>query len=117
MSLGDEEAMAMGVNVRSARALYMIFATIIVAAGSSTCGTIMWVDLVVAHVSRLIIGPDHDSLIPFAALLGGFFLLMTDTIIRILPGGEIPISILTSFIGAPFLGYLLLRQNAQVWKG
>jgi iron complex transport system permease protein len=117
MSLGDEEALAMGINVKSARALYMIFGTVIVAAGSSSCGIIMWVDLLVAHISRLIIGPDHDTLIPFAALTGGLFLLLTDTIIRILPGGELPISIVTSFIGAPFLGYLLLRQNAQAWKG
>jgi iron complex transport system permease protein len=117
MSLGDEEAMAMGVNVKSARALYMIFGTVIVAASSSSCGSIMWVDLVVAHISRLIIGPDHNDLIPFSALTGGLFLLLMDTIVRILPGGEMPISIITSFIGAPFLGYLLLRQNAQVWKG
>jgi iron complex transport system permease protein len=75
------------------------------------------VDMLVAHISRLIIGPDHDTLIPFAALTGGLFLLLTDTIIRVLPGGELPISIVTSFIGAPFLGYLLLKQNAQAWKG
>ena len=116
LALGDEEALSMGVNVRRARILYMLFGTLIVAAGSSSCGIIMWVDLIVAHISRMIIGPDHQQLIPFAAIVGGVFLLLTDTIVRILPGGEIPISIITSFIGAPLLGYLLMKQNAQ-WKG
>jgi iron complex transport system permease protein len=115
MSLGDEEALSMGLNVKFARVFFMLFGTLIVAAGSSSCGIIMWVDLIVAHISRLIVGPDHARLIPFAAILGGVFLLLTDTIVRILPGGEIPISIVTSFIGAPLLGYLLMKQNRQ-WK-
>ncbi len=113
MALGDEEALSMGVNVRLTRILFMLFGTLIVAAGSSSCGIIMWVDLIVAHISRLIVGPDHKRLVPFAALLGAFFLLMTDTIVRSIPGGEIPISIITSFIGAPLLGYLLMKQNKQ----
>ncbi len=113
MALGDEDALSMGVNVKSARILFMLFSTLIVAASSSSCGIIMWVDLIVAHISRLIVGPDHNRLIPFAAILGAFFLLMTDTIVRSLPGGEIPVSIITSFIGAPLLGYLLMKQNKQ----
>jgi iron complex transport system permease protein len=116
MAVGDEEAMSMGLNVKFARVMFMVFGTLIVAAGSSSCGIIMFVDLIVAHISRMIVGPDHDSLIPFAAILGATFLLFTDTIVRILPGGEIPISIITSFIGAPLLGYLLMKQNNQ-WKG
>jgi iron complex transport system permease protein len=116
MAIGDEEAMSMGVNVNRARIVYMLFATLIVAAGSSSCGIIMWVDLIVAHISRMVVGSDHDVLIPFAAILGAAFLLFTDTIVRILPGGEIPISIITSFIGAPLLGYLLMKQNNE-WRG
>lgn len=115
MALGDEEALSMGLNVKFARILFMLFGTLIVAAGSSSCGIIMWVDLIVAHISRLIVGPDHGRLIPFAAALGSVFLLLTDTIVRIMPGGEIPISIVTSFIGAPLLGYLLMKQTKQ-WK-
>jgi iron complex transport system permease protein len=115
MALGDEEALSMGVNVRVARIVFMLFGTLIVAAGSSSCGIIMWVDLIVAHISRLIVGPDHGRLIPFAAVLGGVFLLLTDTIVRIMPNGEVPISIVTSFIGAPLLGYLLMKQNKQ-WR-
>jgi iron complex transport system permease protein len=115
MSLGDEEALSMGVNVKAARVVFMLFATLIAAASSSSCGIIMWVDLIVAHISRTIVGPDHKRLVPFAALTGGFFLLVTDTIVRSIPGGEIPISIITSFIGAPLLGYLLMKQNKQ-WR-
>ena len=115
MALGDEEALSMGVNVRMTRIMFMIFGTLIVAASSSSCGIIMWVDLIVAHISRTIVGPDHKRLIPFAGFLGGFFLLLTDTIVRSIPGGEIPISIITSFIGAPLLGYLLMKQNKQ-WR-
>jgi iron complex transport system permease protein len=115
MALGDEEALSMGVNVKSARVLFMLFGTLIVAAGSSSCGIIMWVDLIVAHISRLIVGPDHARLVPFACVLGGVFLLLTDTIVRNMPNGEIPISIVTSFIGAPLLGYLLMKQTRQ-WK-
>jgi len=115
MAMGDEEALSMGVNVRVMRIVFMLFATLIVAAGSSSCGIIMWVDLIVAHIARLIVGPDHGRLLPFSALLGALFLLCTDTIVRLLPGGEVPISIVTSFIGAPLLGYLLMKQN-QVWK-
>jgi iron complex transport system permease protein len=116
MALGDEEALSMGVNVKATRILFMLFGALIVADVSSSCGIIMWVDLIVAHLSRMIIGSDHDRLIPFAALLGATFLLFTDTIVRNLPGGEIPISIVTSFIGAPLLGYLLMKQN-NGWKG
>nr|WP_320132129.1 iron ABC transporter permease [uncultured Holophaga sp.] len=115
MALGDEEALSMGVNVKVMRLVFMLAATLVVAAGSSSCGIIMWVDLIVAHISRLIIGPDHARLLPFAALTGALFLLFTDTIVRLLPGGEVPISIVTSFIGAPLLGYLLMKQNLA-WK-
>ncbi len=115
MALGDEEALSMGVNVKKVRILFMLLGTLIVSAGSSSCGIIMWVDIISAHISRIIIGPDHDVLVPFSAILGATFLLLTDTIVRILPGGEIPISIITSFFGAPLLGYLLMKQNKQ-WR-
>lgn len=116
MALGDEEALSMGINVTSLRIKFLLFATLIVAAASSSCGIILWVDLIVAHLARGIVGADHKRLIPFAALTGALFLLITDTVVRNIPGGEIPISIITSFMGAPLLGYLLTKQNKQ-WKG
>ncbi|MCL1911256.1 MAG: iron ABC transporter permease [Leptospirales bacterium] len=116
LAVGDEDATSMGLNVKATRAIFVFFGAMIVAAGSSSCGIIMWVDLITAHVSRMFIGPDHKSLIPFSALMGAAFLLLTDTAVRLLPGSEMPISIVTSFIGAPLLGYLLMKQNNAGWK-
>lgn len=113
LALGDEEALALGVNVGRLRAIYIICATLIVASSISVCGTIGWVGLVVPHMARLLIGPGHNQLLGFAALLGAVFMLAMDTLARSLTGGEIPIGIITSFIGAPFLAYLLWRQGEE----
>jgi iron complex transport system permease protein len=116
LSLGDEEATAMGLNVHRERVIYIILATLIVATAISACGAIGWVGLVVPHMARLIMGPDHNQVIPFSAVLGGVFMLVMDTIVRVLPGGEMPIGIITSFLGAPFLTYLLLRKQGGDWQ-
>ncbi len=111
IALGDEEALSLGVNVNKMRLIYISIATLIVASSVSTCGTIGWVGLVVPHMARLIIGPGHNHLLPFAAIIGAVFMILMDTIARTISGGEIPIGIITSFIGAPFLGYLLWKQG------
>ena len=113
MALGDEEAMSLGVNVTKMRFLYIFIATLIVASSVSACGTIGWVGLVVPHMARLIIGPGHNHLVTFAAILGAVFMILMDTIARSISGGEIPIGIITSFIGAPFLAYLLWKQGEE----
>jgi iron complex transport system permease protein len=111
MALGDEEALSLGVKVNNMRLIYIAIATLIVASSVATCGTIGWVGLVVPHMARLIIGPGHNHLLPFAAILGAAFMILMDTLARSISGGEIPIGIITSFIGAPFLGYLLWKQG------
>lgn len=111
MALGDEEALSLGVKVNNMRLIYIAIATLIVASSVATCGTIGWVGLVVPHMARLIIGPGHNHLLPFAAILGATFMILMDTLARSISGGEIPIGIITSFIGAPFLGYLLWKQG------
>jgi iron complex transport system permease protein len=111
MALGDEEALSLGVKVNKMRLIYIAIATLIVASSVATCGTIGWVGLVVPHMARLIIGPGHNHLLPFAAILGAVFMILMDTLARSISGGEIPIGIITSFIGAPFLGYLLWKQG------
>ncbi len=117
MALGDEDAMALGVDVSQARIIYIFISTLIVAASVSACGNIGWVGLVVPHMARLIVGADHDILIPFSALLGGLFMLVMDTMARILPGGEIPVGILTSLVGAPFFAYLLISNEKKgTWQ-
>ncbi len=113
MALGDEEALSLGVNVNRMRLTYIISATLIVASSVSVCGTIGWVGLVVPHMARIIIGPEHNRLVSFAAILGAIFMILMDTIARTISGGEIPVGIITSFVGAPFLGYLLWRQGRE----
>lgn len=116
LAMGDEEAMSLGVNVGKARIVYILLSTLIVAASISACGTIGWVGLVVPHIARLLIGPDHNTLLPFSAVMGGIFMLLMDTMARSLTGAEIPISIITSMIGAPFLAYLLLKHEGRQWQ-
>jgi iron complex transport system permease protein len=111
MTLGDDDAKSLGVDVNKIRIVYIFLSTLMVASSISSCGTIGWVGLVVPHMARLIVGPDHFILLPFSALMGGGFMILMDTIARTITAGEIPISIITSFIGAPFLGYLMLKQE------
>jgi iron complex transport system permease protein len=116
MALGDEDAMALGIDVAKARVIYILIATLIVAASIASCGNIGWVGLIVPHMARSIVGSDHDALIPFSALLGGIFMLVMDTISRTLPGGEIPVGIITAMLGAPFFAYLLIRSEKGPWQ-
>ncbi len=115
MALGEEEALYLGIDVPLRRAAHIIIATLMVAAATASCGSIGWVGLVIPHMARMIIGADHDVLVPFAALLGALFMLCMDTLVRILPGGEIPVGILTAIVGAPCFGYLLLRNKRNPW--
>lgn len=111
MALGDEEALSLGVNVNKMRLIYVVNATLIVASSVSVCGTIGWIGLVVPHIARLIVGPGHDQLVFFAAVLGAVFMILMDTIARTISSGEIPVGIIASFVGAPFFGYLLWKQG------
>ena len=115
MALGKEEALALGIDVSLRRAIHILIATLMVAAATATCGSIGWVGLVIPHMARMIVGADHDVLVPFAALLGGIFMLLMDTLARVLPGGEIPVGILTAIVGAPCFGYLLLQGKRNPW--
>lgn len=116
MALGEEEAMGLGVNVKRALPVFVALATLVVAASISACGTIGWVGLVVPHMARIMIGPDHKHLLPFSMIVGAVFMLLMDTLARSITGAEIPISIMTSLLGAPFLGYLLLREQDKEWN-
>ena len=90
--------------------------TLIVAAPTAYCGNIQWVGLIIPHMARSIVGSDHDALIPFSAVLGGIFMLVMDTISRVLPSGEIPVGILTALLGAPFFAYLLIKAEKGSWQ-
>jgi iron complex transport system permease protein len=113
MSFGDEEAKAMGVNVRYVRVLVIVCSTLLTASSVSLCGVITWVGLVVPHMVRLVAGPNNDVLFPASMLAGGLFLLVVDDFSRVVVPGELPISILTSMIGAPLFIYMLFRGRRE----
>jgi iron complex transport system permease protein len=112
ISLGEEEALSLGVNSGQLRVLLIIAATLITAAAVSVSGLIGWVGLIIPHASRLLIGNDHRYSIPVTAILGGTFLLVVDDVSRLVSTSEIPIGILTSFIGAPVF-LILIAKNSR----
>jgi iron complex transport system permease protein len=81
----------------------------------STCGIIAWVGLMMPHAARMIFGPDHRWTLPGAAILGGIYLLSCDTVARTLTGAEIPLGIVTSIVGAPYLLWLLRSKGRAVY--
>lgn len=114
MTMGDEEARSLGVDVKRTKALLLGLATFITSVSVATVGIIAWVGLIMPHIARMTIGPDHRYLLPAAAVMGGLFMVICDTIARTLVMGEIPISIVTSIIGAPYLMYLV-RTNRSLY--
>jgi iron complex transport system permease protein len=113
MSFGEEEAKSIGVNVRHTRVLVIICSTLLTASSVSLCGSISWVGLVVPHIVRLAVGPNNNVLFPASMLAGGLFLLIVDDFSRVIVPGELPISILTSMIGAPLFIYMLFRGRRE----
>ena len=107
MSLPDEEARALGVSTGMLRIAIVAAATLVTSASVATAGIIGWVGLVVPHIARTLVGPDFARLIPTAALLGGGFLLVIDTLARSATAVEIPLGILTALVGTPFFIWLL----------
>lgn len=114
LAFGDETAHSLGVNVGRERLIHIALATILASAAVSVCGIIGWVGLVVPHLARLIVGPDHVRLIPTTMLLGAIFLLIVDTLARSLTPAEIPLGILTALVGAPVFA-ILLRRGERSW--
>jgi iron complex transport system permease protein len=111
IAFGDEEASAMGIDTVKLRRVMIITSTIITSVSISVCGMIGWVGLIIPHFSRMLVGPNNKVLIPTSLLLGAIYLLMMDNIARNLMSVEIPISILTSIVGAPFFVLLLLKTR------
>lgn len=116
LSLGDEEAEALGVKVERTRWIILVLVTVITSAVVAIAGVIGWVGLVVPHIARMIVGPDHRKLLPASALIGGIFMLAVDDVARAATMAEIPLGIITAIIGAPVFVYLLRKTQAQGWK-
>ena len=113
LSLPDEEALALGVNVWRLRVMLVAAATLATAAAVSVAGIIGWVGLVVPHMARMIVGPAFSRLLPASLLLGSSFLVVADTLARTAASIELPLGILTALVGAPFFLFLLARGGGR----
>jgi iron complex transport system permease protein len=114
LTLNEDEAQSMGVNVRATRALVIVCSTLITAAAVSVSGIIGWAGLVIPHLTRRFTGNDYRRLMPQVILFGAFFLLLVDNVSRNLFATEVPLGILTSLAGAPFFLWLLTRKG-DLW--
>ena len=114
LTLGDEEARSMGVNTKRVRLIIMVSATLITSAAVSVSGMIGWVGLVIPHLARMIVGSDYRKLVPASLFLGGSYMLIVDNFARLITTSEIPIGILTAFVGAPFFMFLILKDGNKL---
>ena len=111
LTLGEEEASAIGINTDRLRLVVVFCATVLTAASVSVSGMIGWVGLVIPHLCRRLVGNNCRHLIPASMVFGAAFLLLVDNVSRNLMAVEIPIGILTAFVGAPFFIYLMTRKE------
>ena len=111
LTVSEEEARAMGVNTGLLRLVVILCATVLTAVSVAVSGMIGWVGLVIPHLSRKLAGNNCRCLVPVSTLFGAIFLLLVDNVSRNLLAVEIPIGILTAFVGAPFFLYLMTRKE------
>jgi iron complex transport system permease protein len=110
--MGEETAAHLGVNVEAVKRTLLVAASLLTAAAVSVAGVISFVGLVVPHIVRLIIGPDHRFLVPATVIGGGVFMLLADTVARmIIAPAEMPVGVITSLVGGPFFIFLLRRRQ------
>lgn len=114
LTLSADEARSMGVNTDRLRLMVILSATVLTAASVSVSGMIGWVGLVIPHLSRRMVGNDCRYLLPMSMVFGAAFLLLVDNFARCLTAVEIPIGILTAFVGAPFFVYLMVRGEERL---
>ena len=115
LSMGDEEARALGIPVEWVRTLLIVLATLASALTVVMAGMIGWVGLIIPHIARMLVGPDNKTLIPASALIGAIFLVVVDDVSRLLFNVEIPVGITTSLIGIPFFA-VILRKSRRGWS-
>lgn len=113
LTLSEDEAYTMGINIKKTRFIIIICSTLLTAASVAVSGVIGWIGLVIPHLSRKLVGNNYRYLLPVSITLGAIFLLFIDNISRNLYTTEIPIGILTSFVGAPFFIYLITKDGER----
>ncbi len=116
--MGEETAKNLGIEVEKVKKIALIVGSIVAASAVSVSGIVGFVGLIVPHMIRLIVGPNHKVLIPFTLVAGGMFVVIADTLSRILiPPIEIPLGVITSLFGAPYFIYLLCKNKTDIFKG
>lgn len=113
LSMGDEEAKALGVDTERFKIVIVILSTLISAVAISVAGIIGWIGLMVPHIIRMLIGSDNRIVLPLSATTGAAILLMADNIVRMSQGIELPVGVLTTLIGAPFFIYLIRKSRIE----
>ena len=115
LSLNEDEVKSMGMNIKVMRFLVILSASLITSSCVSMCGQVGWVGLLIPHVSRMLMGSNNKTVVPISISLGAVFMLVMDTFARSATAAEIPLSILTANIGAPFF-IILLRKTGGAWS-
>ena len=116
LQLGEEQARHLGVKVERTKKIVLVLTALLTSIAVSVSGIIGFVGLIVPHIMRMILGPDHKILIPSSALLGGILLVWSDTIARtIIAPSELPVGIITELLGAPFFIYLAKKSGSDLW--
>ncbi|MBQ8857429.1 MAG: iron ABC transporter permease [Lachnospiraceae bacterium] len=115
LPLSEDEAKSSGINIYTLRIVTIICATMITASCVSMCGQVGWVGLLIPHMCRMKFGSNHLSLLPASISFGAVFMVIVDTLARSMTASEIPVSILTAIIGAPF--FIILMRRSGGWQG
>ena len=115
LSLGDLQARSLGMNPTLYRIIFITISSLMVAVTVSTCGQVCWIGLVIPHIARTVVGPNHSRMIPITMLIGGIFLLAADMLARSITSAELPVSIITALAGAPLFVYLLYKNRRSGW--
>jgi iron complex transport system permease protein len=111
LSMGEEDAKSLGINTEALKAVIILSATIATASAVCISGIIGWIGIMIPHIGRLIVGPDHKYLLPISMVIGAAYLVAVDTIARTAMTTEIPIGILTAVFGAPVFAFLLRKSQ------
>ncbi|MBQ8333464.1 MAG: iron ABC transporter permease [Clostridia bacterium] len=114
LPLTEDEIRSSGVNILALRGVTVICATMVTASCVSMCGQVGWVGLLVPHICRMLFGSNHLALVPASVSIGAAFMVIVDTVARSASAAEIPISILTAIIGAPF--FIILMRKSGGWR-
>jgi iron complex transport system permease protein len=116
IALGEEQAFHLGVDTEMLKKILLACVALVTAAAVSISGIIGFIGLIIPHIMRLLVGPDHRMLIPSSALAGAIVLILCDTLARtVISPSEVPVGVITAILGCPFFIYLLLRSRRGSW--